>query len=236
MIFVCGDTHYRIDISKLGSKRWPEGKKLTKNDYLIVCGDFGLIWYPEKTKKEESLISWYNEKPWTTLFIDGNHENFDRLLSDEFPEIEMFNSKVKQISNSIFYLQRGCVYTIEDKTFFTFGGGESIDKLQRTEGISWWKEELPTWKDNVIGISILEQFDNCVDYIITHSCSNEMFEEISKHYDFGYKRNTEKSLRDFFSWVEENVQFKHWFFGHFHDDIMFEKHSMLYENKPISII
>ena len=44
MIYVCGDIHGRQDISKLNSKKFKEGKSLTKDDYVIICGDFGLVW------------------------------------------------------------------------------------------------------------------------------------------------------------------------------------------------
>lgn len=43
MIYVTGDTHGVIDIGKLGFKNFPEGKNLTKNDYVIICGDFGFV-------------------------------------------------------------------------------------------------------------------------------------------------------------------------------------------------
>jgi hypothetical protein len=95
---------------------------------------------------------WFNSQPWTTLFIDGNHENFNRLFSEEFSEIDMFGDKVKKISDSIFYLQRGRVYKIDGKTFFTFGGGESIDKNSRLINIDWWSQEIPNYyeMDNAI--------------------------------------------------------------------------------------
>ena len=44
MIYVTGDIHADIDISKLSGKYFPEGKTLTKSDYVIICGDFGLVW------------------------------------------------------------------------------------------------------------------------------------------------------------------------------------------------
>lgn len=44
MIYVTGDTHADIDIGKLSTSKFPQQKSLTKNDYLIVCGDFGLVW------------------------------------------------------------------------------------------------------------------------------------------------------------------------------------------------
>ena len=47
MIYVTGDIHAWIDIGKLN--RCPA----KANDYLIICGDFGLIWDPFSTKEEE---------------------------------------------------------------------------------------------------------------------------------------------------------------------------------------
>ena len=231
-VFVCGDTHHDIDTEKLEKHMWPAGQKLTKDDYLVILGDFGLIWYEKGTYDEKDITKWYNRQPWTTLFIDGNHENFDRLFSDEFKEIEMFGNKVKQISDSIFYLQRGRVYTIQDKTFFTFGGGESIDRNARTPHISWWPQEIPNFYEIDNGIEHLNQHNRKVDFILTHTCSNEMFALISRKFKFTYKENCEKALRDFFSWVEENISFGQWHFGHFHEDIKFDSKHFLHYNKP----
>lgn len=44
MIYVTGDTHANIDIEKLNTTKFPQQKNLTKDDYLIICGDFGLCW------------------------------------------------------------------------------------------------------------------------------------------------------------------------------------------------
>ena len=52
-IFITGDTHGSTDISKLGLSRFWEAERLTKNDYVIILGDFGLIWdnYPNVDEK-----------------------------------------------------------------------------------------------------------------------------------------------------------------------------------------
>jgi len=235
MVFICGDTHGQIDIEKLTGELWPEGKGLTKEDYLIVVGDFGMIWYEPGTEHEIFLRRFYGDKPWTTLFIDGNHENFDRLFSDEFQEIDMFGDKVKRISDSIFYLQRGRVYKIDGKTFFTFGGGESIDKNTRTPYLSWWPQEIPTYTEMDLGISNLEEVNNEVDIIVTHTCPNDAFLHLARTYDLGYKTDAERSLRTFLSWVEKNVKFKEWHFGHFHCTLKFGKYYAHYDSKPIMI-
>ena len=44
MIFLTGDTHGNIDIGKLNSRKFPSQKTLSKLDFVIIVGDFGLIW------------------------------------------------------------------------------------------------------------------------------------------------------------------------------------------------
>lgn len=77
MIYVTGDTHANIDISKLNTKNFPQQKSLSKDDYIIVSGDFGLVW--DGSAREIYWQDWLTNKNFTTLFIDGNHENFDIL-------------------------------------------------------------------------------------------------------------------------------------------------------------
>ena len=84
MIYVTGDTHGDIDSGKLTNKRFPRQKSLTKDDYLIICGDFGYIWWGNR--KDLYWVQWLSRKPWTTLFVDGNHENFD--IINEYPVSE----------------------------------------------------------------------------------------------------------------------------------------------------
>ena len=77
MIYVTGDTHANIDINKLSTKKFPQQKTLTKKDYVIVCGDFGLVW--DASSREMWWQKWLGNKRFTTLWVDGNHENYDAL-------------------------------------------------------------------------------------------------------------------------------------------------------------
>lgn len=139
MIYITGDTHIPIDIGKLSTKKFPEQKELTKNDYVIICGDFGGLW--DGSKEEKYWLEWLNKKSFTTLFVDGNHENFNML--NQLPAEEFCGGTAQKVNDSIYHLMRGMVYTMEDKKIFTFGGAESHDKEHRIENISWWNEELP---------------------------------------------------------------------------------------------
>jgi len=224
-VFCCGDVHggENGDLEKLTSKRFSEGKTLTKNDYVIIAGDAGLIWDVNKSgKQEQHLLKWFEEKPWTTLFVDGNHCNFDRI--DKLPTQEMFGGIVGKVNNSIFHLKRGEIYTINGIKIFTFGGGTSIDKARRTEFVSWWKQEAPNVAEYSNGLTNLKKHNNKVDLIITHDCSERIYNlfDIPKYYETTL-------LQNYFEQLEENVDFDHWYFGHYHFDIEFDyKHTVLY--------
>ena len=49
MIYVTGDTHANIDIEKLNTTKFPQQKNLTKDDYLIICGDFGHLSFGQRS-------------------------------------------------------------------------------------------------------------------------------------------------------------------------------------------
>ena len=42
VIFMTGDTHG--DFGRFSARAFPEQKHLSKDDYVIICGDFGGIW------------------------------------------------------------------------------------------------------------------------------------------------------------------------------------------------
>ena len=75
-IFVTGDIHASYDIAKLSESCF-DTAGLTKDDYVIICGDFGGVW--DDSHQEQYWRKWLSRKPFTTLFIDGNHANYDRL-------------------------------------------------------------------------------------------------------------------------------------------------------------
>ena len=80
MIYITGDCHSNFERFNTGN--FPEQKEMTKDDYVIICGDFGGVWNKDgESKMETSALDWLDGKAFTTLFVDGNHENFDRLYA-----------------------------------------------------------------------------------------------------------------------------------------------------------
>jgi len=239
-IYITGDCHGDHDISKLNSICFPEGKTLDKKDYVIICGDFGLLWNNKPDNKEKYLTTWYNEKKFTTLFVCGNHDNHDRFA--KLPIIKKFGGKVGKVSDSIFHLKRGEIYTIYGKKFFTFGGAVSIDKQYRVEGISWWPQEVASVKEMNYGLNTLEKHNNTVDYIIGHTGPKTICDILlAKHSMcklddyYAQKGMLKDATEPYFDHIIENVKFEKFYAGHYHVDWQFDKYQYLY-NKIVEIM
>lgn len=238
MIFVTGDTHGDW-MTRLNSRSFPEGIGLTKDDYVIICGDFGL-WHD--TKEERYNLEWLDNKPFTTLFVCGNHENYDRLY--EYPVEEWNGGKIHKICSSVFHLMRGQVFDIQGKKFFTFGGASShdvqdgileqddsrinewyrdYDKMFRINHVSWWKEELPSEEEMTEGMMNLKQNGSQVDYIITHSPYTFALRQMDQGSGV-YKTDI---LTDYLQEIKESVEYKKWFFGHMHVNQNFPEDSAI---------
>lgn len=223
--YITGDIHGWRDIAKIKKINTKELGLVSKSDYLIILGDTQFLW--DNSKMANSLINYMNNKPYTTLFIDGNHENFDNLFKK--PIVKKFGGYVRKVSNSIFYLQRGCIYNINKKTIYTFGGAVSIDAYNRVPGMNWWKEESPTESEIKSGRRRINKKDNHIDYILTHDCSKPT--RVKMDTDNKFKDTDDLLFQKHLLYLEDNVDFKHWYFGHYHlDKEIDEKHTVLYNN------
>ena len=207
MIWLCGDTHGRSDIFK--AIDFFQHTKATKDDYLIILGDAAVCW--RKGVGDEITKDMLSKLPCTVLWLDGNHENFDEIST--YPVSEWNGGKVQYIREDIIHLMRGQVYEIEGKTFFTFGGGLSIDKAWRTPGKSWWAEEMPSKEEYGEGNKNLARVGHKVDYVLTHTCPRHVAPKLVENVMPG-----EEELQDYFEEISQKIEYREWFFGHWHVD------------------
>ena len=87
MVYLTGDTHGELDRFKHGKLRW-----LGKRDVVLVLGDFGFVW--DGSKAEQKKLDWLRKRPYTLLFLDGSHENYDLLA--QYPTVELFGGTGRQ--------------------------------------------------------------------------------------------------------------------------------------------
>ena len=165
MIYATGDTHGNFQ--RFGTKYFPEQKQMGRNDFVIICGDFGGVW--ADTPQERYWLDWLEDKPFTTLFVDGNHENFTALNT---LEVEEWNGgKIHRVRPHILHLMRGQVFDIGGFRFFAMGGAASHDiqdgildpaapgfekeywlkrrlrQFFRVKGVSWREKEMPSQEE-----------------------------------------------------------------------------------------
>lgn len=229
MIYITGDTHGRFE--RLSSRRCPAGP----GDFVMICGDFGGLW--DGSREENYWLRWLSEKPFTVLFVDGNHENFDMLGA--LPLCDWNGGSARRVADNIIWLCRGQVYEIDGISFFTMGGASSHDmeggvlypddadfetkrrrlnKLHvryRVEHTSWWREELPSDEEMALGEQSLARAGNRVDVIITHCAPSSVQDMIGGAY-------AHDVLTDYLDRIRASCAFRAWFFGHYHRELSFD--------------
>lgn len=193
MVFITGDCDK--DYSRFEIENFPQQREMTKDDYVIVCGNLGVAWYGKETpqyEQEEQDLDWLDNLPFTLLFIDGNCENFEEL--NKYPVKEWNGGRVHEIRPSVLHLIRGEVFELCGKKIFAFGGidysGWGDNSFKWDENGNWKKEareyEEKEWGYNIDfedrkaymepsevdienAVRNLEKHNYEVDYMVTFS-------------------------------------------------------------------
>jgi len=216
MLYIRGDTHG--DPEQL--QAMPGESTWTREDILIVTGDFGFVFRGEENSiAERTKLDALAQKPYRILFVDGNHEGFPYLRA--YPEQQLYGAPVRRIRENIFWLQRGYIYQIQDHSFFVMGGAYSMDKAFRMQHYAihgeaiWFAEELPCGEEYRRAIENLKNADMRVDYILTHTAPRTVIPRVIH----AMPDPNDGELTGFLDWVYHEVTFRKWFFGHFHEDL-----------------
>ena len=231
-LYLTGDTHG--DFRRFIPQFFYEQEGMVKEDIVLICGDFGGVWYGDS--RDDESLDFLEQRSFTTAFVSGNHENYDAL--GRYPVEEWKGGKVRRIRPSVILLERGQVFNLDGRRIFTMGGASSHDiqdgilepddplfdrKFQsldargaafRVNHVSWWKEELPSPEEYQEARKNLDEAGWQVDHIVTHcaptSIQNALLRELSKA----------DALTDFLEEVKQRCGFKSWFFGHYHGDVV----------------
>lgn len=213
MIFLTGDLHGSKNLLDRIKSFESNNKDLTKDDFLIFLGDFGIPWEFPINKQDSYWIDWLKDRNFTTLVVDGNHENHFYL--NQLPLENRFGNPVGIIADSIYHLKRSYVYSIKDINFFVCGGALSIDKDLRILNVSYWKEELLNYIETERGF---KEISNCnrIDYVLTHTAPTDVVDYAVDHFFSSIYNSIKDPTNSYLKQICERIDFKTWFFGHFH--------------------
>ena len=229
-IVVTGDTHGVIDTLKIDNYQ-QSPRKLDMSDYLIICGDCGVVWDNDTINDS---IEYFQGFGTNILFVDGNHENFDLL--NAFLVTNWNGGKVHKLGDGVYHLMRGQVFEICGKKFLTIGGADSSDRESRIAHVSWWSDERIVYEDIKEANQNLEKVNYKVDYVITHTPSTKTLNDFIGILTqcgeaipyYLQKKVISTPSSDMLDWVNKNVRYKQWFCGHLHIDEIIKKVQILY--------
>lgn len=204
MICVIGDTHG--DYSRFSHKKI---KALKKDDFLVICGDFGFVW--DGSDREKAILKKIGAKRFTTLFLTGSHDNYDLL--EQYPEEDFLGGRARNISGKLYMLSSGGIFDLNGHKAYVFGGGQAADIDVRIENSTWWEQELPDEAQLESGRKRLEAAGGKVDYIFTHEPPGSLAEflQTGKQAVLPMSR-----LNIYFDKMKSEIAFKMWFFGKLH--------------------
>lgn len=224
MICITGDTHGEQVMWALNIDPF-----LKQDDTIIVGGDFGKGFYDGPFWPEEMFYDHLEEKGYTVLFCDGNHDDIDALNRIETSEWN--GGRVHFIRSNVIHLMRGEIYTIDGFKLFVMGGGYSLDKDSRVPGESWWPGEMPKEAEYRNATENLENCNYKVDYILTHTAPIDTINQM-KELELPMKRAAaeELPLNEYLQRIAKATNYSKWYFGHFHVDAELENNQFALKN------
>lgn len=197
MLYFHGDIHGN-PIRNFGFKINPYMRQLTEDDYLFILGDCGVPWNNYTKKEDIYKLKWLNNQKYKTIFIAGNHDNYD--LIEQMPQIEFFGGTARQLTyennvyNNIYYIDHPTIINIENQKILIVPGADSHDiqdgiidgndknwkkiyKTERKKGkrfmrishLTWWPQEQIKIDETK---KILEN-ENDFDLILSHDCPSQ---------------------------------------------------------------
>lgn len=223
MVYITGDTHGNFD----RIKRFCRFNNTTKNDVIIILGDAGINYYLDS--RDYKLKQELQNLPITFFCIHGNHEERPENISS-YKSTTFFDNYalVENEFPNILFAQDGLTYTIGDKKCLVLGGAYSVDKFYRLQkGWNWFSsEQIPDNKKKMIEIA-LEKQNYKVDYILSHTCP--YYTRPTHLFLLSIDQSTvDTSMEVWLQKIADKLDFKHWYFGHYHDDWDNGNYSMLY--------
>lgn len=178
---------------------------------IVQLGDFGYWGGRDGARYLDRLSAELAKLEVQLYFIDGNHENFDRLLAQPIDP----TTGLRPIRGQITHIPRGFRWTWHGQVWLALGGATSVDRLWRTAGHDWWQQESLTEADVEAAVAV-----GRADVMVCHDCPAGVDIPAIRGNSFGFLQ-AELALaqthRQTLARVVRVVRPKVLFHGHYHD-------------------
>lgn len=225
MFYITGDTHG--DFSRI--ERFCERFSPTRDDVMIILGDAGFNYYGGK--RDQRVKQRISEMPITIFSIHGNHEMRpgtipsyrDTMWRGGFVFVE------DEYPNLLFAVD-GEVFDFDGLKTIAIGGAYSVDKYYRlANGWNWWPDEQPT-------PAMKKGIEKCLDYqhwkvdvVLSHTTPLK-YEPVEVFLSQIDQSLVDKSTETWLDSIEERLNYRHWYAGHYHTEKDIDKLTLLFES------
>jgi len=223
MIYYTGDIHG----SKFEIVRMSKKYNLTRNDIIVILGDAGIN-YGRNQRDIELKEAFSHLKP-TIFCIHGNHEirpaNIESYLTKEWNGGTVW---YEEAYPNILFAKDGDIFEMEGIKHLVIGGAYSVDKFYRiTRGYGWWEDEQPS-------AEIKEYVERQIkekefDIILSHTCPYK-YEPREMFLPFIDQSDVDTSTEQWLDTIEEAVDYKAWYCGHWHTNKRIDKMHFLFHD------
>lgn len=222
MIYYTGDIHGNpVNLIKN-----LENIQIKNTDTLIILGDVGANYY--LNKKDMRLKEVLNSLGPSILCIHGNHEA--RPQSIPTYQQKVWNGGIvfyEEVFPNLLFAKDGEIFNIEGLRHIAIGGAYSVDKEYRLlRGYQWFADEQPSTE---IKEYVVQQLNNnTVDIILSHTCPLR-YEPIEMYLSMIDQRKVDKTTEEWLDKIEEKIDYKAWFCGHWHINKRIDKMHFLFD-------
>ena len=222
-IWLIGDPHgdYTV-IHNFYIKHKQELSENYEDNILIILGDAGFNYF--LNKRDDFVKNKISKYPLTYFCIRGNHEERPSHLYLQFAanwHKEIFFKNTVYVEDPYpkikYALDQGGKYEIEGNSVLVVPGAYSVDKWYRIQrGWSWFKDEQLSEEEKQ---ELLEDLEPKYDYILAHTCPNMWIPYIQDLFLPQVDQSmVDKSTEIFLNEIVASVEYKRFYFGHYHDN------------------
>ena len=202
--------------------------KPRKTDTIILLGDVAANY--TGGQRDEWVKLTLEKLKINILCIHGNHEMRPSTI-ESYKLKEWCGGMVwyEEAYPHLLFAKDGEIYAIEGKSYLAIGGAYSVDKFYRLErNYGWWSDEQPSEE---IKRYVESQIDKVkrVDYVLSHTCPFK-YEPREAFLNCIDQSTVDDSTERWLDMIEEKLEYKLWFCGHWHIDKRIDKMHFLFKS------
>jgi len=221
MVYYTGDIHgSHFELAKFCRKM-----DLTEDDIIVLLGDVGANYY--ESRRDRKFKATLNLLGPTLFCIHGNHESRPSAIASY--KTKEWNGGVvwyEEEFPNLLFAKDGEIFSIDGLQHLVIGGAYSVDLYYRlSRGYSWWSDEQPS--DEIKAYVEAQIAANHIDIVLSHTCPFK-YEPIEAFLPMIDQSTVDDSTERWLDTIEESIEYRAWFCGHWHVDKRIDKMHFLF--------